>query len=713
MVPVATAAPPSVFARRTTHPSSVSGSMLTVKKFYANMMLETRDNPVFTFPYEVWFSNQPGAPWGLGIDHREPGQRVFGPPNAPSGAVQWYSNPIWIRSLQLGATEFNANYSSMVMANLNDMSADLTFYADPSVSTSSGRMDVTLCQGMGFISATYTGLTPVLDSSILVRTLVQVDWSLPGAQKYRLVLENDSVWALYAFPGLLSLPLQLQVVNNGHIEATAPFSGLIQLVKLSNATTGFAAAEAVYDSAAGSWCKSVYVSGSVSGNTGSYQLNYQRQGSGTSELLMFALPHHIQSFEATTAAQVQSAVQMYSPTKGIMTAVVADQWRLVETGLPTNIGWLPVKSSGSAVFSAASLNRLSAVAKYELQQDFANVTNQATMYFSGKALAKYAFMCLTMSEVLKDINLTRQCQIKLKAAFARFATNTQQNPLVYETSWKGVISSAVYTTGDPNADFGSGYYNDHHYGYFIEAAAIIAYLEQKHFSTTGSWLNANKAWVNSLVRDVANPSSSDPYFPVFRSFDWFHGHSWAKGLFPSWDGKDEESSSEDYNFAYAMKLWGNVVKDAAMEARGNLMLGIMKRSMNNYMLLSTGNTNHPANFVGNKLSGILFENKVDHTTYFGNLPQYIQGVHMLPLTAISPYIRSSTFVKQEWDVYFAGKTGNIDDGWKGILYANYAIYNPTSSYNFFNSSSWQNKWLDGGASRLWYMAFAGALGGAS
>jgi endo-1,3(4)-beta-glucanase len=74
-----------------------------------------------------------------------------------------------------------------------------------------------------------------------------------------------------------------------------------------------------------------------------------------------------------------------------------------------------------------------------------------------------------------------------------------------------------------------------------------------------------------------------------------------------------------------MKLWGNVNGDAAMEARGNLMLGIMKRSMNNYMLLSTGNTNHPESFVGNKVSGILFENKVDHTTYFGHLPQYIHG----------------------------------------------------------------------------------------
>lgn len=35
-------------------------------------------------------------------------------------------------------------------------------------------------------------------------------------------------------------------------------------------------------------------------------------------------------------------------------------------------------------------------------------------------------------------------------------------------------------------------------------------------------------WVNTLVRDVNNPSLEDPYFPAFRSFDWYCGHSWAR-----------------------------------------------------------------------------------------------------------------------------------------------------------------------------------------
>ena len=31
----------------------------------------------------------------------------------------------------------------------------------------------------------------------------------------------------------------------------------------------------------------------------------------------------------------------------------------------------------------------------------------------------------------------------------------------------------------------------------------------------------------------------DAYFPQFRSFDWFCGHSWSRGLLFAYDGKNE------------------------------------------------------------------------------------------------------------------------------------------------------------------------------
>ena len=135
-------------------------------------------------------------------------------------------------------------------------------------------------------------------------------------------------------------------------------------------------------------------------------------------------------------------------------------------------------------------------------------------------------------------------------------------------------------------------------GYFVYTAAVIAYLDP-------SWLSLNKDWVNALVRDASNPSREDNMFPFSRMFDWYHGHSFAKGLFESADSKDEESSSEDAFFAYAMKMWGQVIGDSSMEARGNLMLSILARSLNNYFLLQSDNTNQPANFIGNKVTGIV------------------------------------------------------------------------------------------------------------
>ena len=135
-------------------------------------------------------------------------------------------------------------------------------------------------------------------------------------------------------------------------------------------------------------------------------------------------------------------------------------------------------------------------------------------------------------------------------------------------------------------------------GYFIHTAAVIAYLDPR-------WASNNSEWVNTLIRDAASPSIDDPQFPFSRMLDWYHGHSFAKGLFESADSKDEESTSEDGFFAYALKMWGSVTGDRSAEARGNLMLAILARTFDNYFLMQRNNVNQPPNFIGNKVTGIV------------------------------------------------------------------------------------------------------------
>lgn len=87
---------------------------------------------------------------------------------------------------------------------------------------------------------------------------------------------------------------------------------------------------------------------------------------------------------------------------------------------------------------------------------------------------------------------------------------------------------------------------------------------------------------------------------------------------------------------------------------------------------------------------------------------------MLPLNPSSTLTRPAAFVSQEWSTYFSnGRADTAPGGWKGILYANLAIVDPKTAYAFFAQDGFDMSWLDGGASRTWYLAFCAALGGNS
>ena len=636
----------------------------------------------------------------MSVSHIDTKQRTYGP-DASANPVQYYVNPINVQSIIISATELSSS-TVLTMDSLTAFSANANLLPKAG---STPAITFPMVQGMGFVTGIYNNVTPYIRSSVYFKTLTPLTSPSAGVTKYRILLQDGNTWLLYARSNN-GTGLALKVVSSSSIRGPGRFSGTIHIAKNPGAT---ASNEATYDSCAGAYPKSATLSGSVSGTAGTYSLSWSRAGS-TAGLLMFALPHHIQSL-STSSAKI-TPLKLQTTTKGVATGVIANSWTLNEGGLPTSIGFAPWDAStgSTSTLSPAAKAAILKAGKSDLAQDMAGQSNLNSMYFSGKALSKFAMAIYAVHDLAGDISVATAGLTKLKAAFARFATNRQQFPLVYESQWGGVVSTATYSTGDVNADFGNSYYNDHHfhYAYFVYTASIIGYLDP-------SWLtSANKAWVNTLVRDAANPSTSDPYFPQSRSFDWYHGHSWAKGLFDSFDGKDEESSSEDALMSYALKMWGKVIGDQAMEARGNLMLAVQKRSFQNYFLIESSNVNHPANFINNKVSGILFENKVDHTTYFGANIEFIQGIHMLPINPSSGYIRNKNFVTQEWNRFFSnGRVNSIAGGWRGILYSNLALIDAKTAFAFFNSTNFDPNYLDGGASLTWYLALSAGLGGAA
>lgn len=137
------------------------------------------------------------------------------------------------------------------------------------------------------------------------------------------------------------------------------------------------------------------------------------------------------------------------------------------------------------------------------------------------------------------------------------------------------------------------------------------------------------------------------------------------------------------------------------------MLAVQARSFKDYYLYANDNGVQPARFIGNRAAGILFENKVDHTTYFGSRLEYIQGIHMLPLLPHTPLVRAPAFVAEEWRALFAGgRADEAEGGWKGILWGNYATIDPRGAFGFFSDAGFDAAWLDGGASLTWYLCYA-------
>ncbi|CAM9375193.1 unnamed protein product [Ectocarpus sp. 8 AP-2014] len=377
-------------------------------------------------------------------------------------------------------------------------------------------------------------------------------------------------------------------------------------------------------------------------------------------------------------------------------------WIVAENELP-EFEWIPSMSGITDSLQMAWIT-------YYLEAEIAVPLNTeevagGSVYFGAKHLMAYSQLCLVAAELGRD-DLVETCLDQVEQNFDEYLQHTNGNALVYDTVWGGVIGEQGLEEDNGAADFYASYYNDHHfhYSYVINVAAVLAYLRP-------SWIDNTKvAWVNTLIRDVNSPDqarradtcfTSDAYFPQFRSFDWFSGHSWARGLLFAYDGKDQESTSEDVNFYYAMTMWGIATGNAFIEGLGRLQTGVVRRSINEYFLLKDSNQNHPDDFVKNKVTGIFFESKVDYTTWFGDNVEYIHGIQNIPVTAITEFVRDAQFCQEEWDQRLASVVESAEGTWNTVLYMSYATIQKNEAFEKMLTSG-----TDSGLKRTWALYWA-------
>jgi endo-1,3(4)-beta-glucanase len=540
-----------------------------------------------------------------------------------------------VRQIMFGALEFGAGTSHAVVAH------DL-FSVTLRYTQGAGTMTAPLVQGMPYVTVAYAGgLRPMLlPGQYAFSTINGASPGVVSGTRFELKLSDGSTWLLYA-----SSPLTF-TGTSANLVASSAFTGTLRVANLpAGADAG------VLDAHAGRIPLGATLDVSVDCDQATVRFAYLTQDAGTADagaLLLAAMPHHLPRLVSPATTPLT-----YLTLSGPLTAVEGSTWTMQ---LPLSpIHWQAPRPIAPAHLAAV---RAALAADASYVPDASAVSRDP--YFGGKYLAKLARLALVADE-LGERATAATLRARLAPLVAAWLEHTNPNPLVHDTTWGGVVPSS----SAPN-DFGQRHYNDHHfhYGYHLYAAAALARADP-------AFATSHRAALLALVRDLANPSASDPRFPRFRYLDFFRSHSWAAGLTEFPDGQNQESTSEAINAWYGMHLLGLALGDARLSNLGRVLLAMEVDGARTYWQIPASSTVYQRPFKDNRCVGNLFETQATFSTWFGAEPYKVYGIQMLPFTPASEDLLGATWVSDAWPAISAAGAAAGQD-WRGFLFMAHA-----------------------------------------
>lgn len=528
----------------------------------------------------------------------------------------------------------------------------------------SNSLTAYLVYGSPYITVKYNSLVPVIGTAHRI-TSVNGDTNEGSffENKYKISLTNGQTYLIYS----LNNPLPI-VWSNNKLICTTPLNGVIRIAILPTPEH-----EVVLNKQFSTYPIAANIKYSIFSNTADIEFNFITEGGDQNNLLMLAFPHHIDSL-----VNFKSLNYPYRVLKGFMIPIIGHKWVMREK--LTTIEWnSPGKIDPSKldVIKQSLLNDL---------KEYPQIPSDT--YSFGKVVARYARLALIADEVGNDSACFEFIQ-RMKDMLNPWLTMTHPiNNLYYDSTWGGLVSQNGIN--DKNAEYGHGYYNDHHYhwGYFVYAAAVIAKFDK-------IWMKNHERAIHDIIRDYGNTSSQDKYFPIARHKDFFSGHSWASGLFEFADAKNQESSSEAVNGYYAIYLWGLATNDDNIKDWGRILLATEIRTAKKYWHMDPNDISiYEEPFNKQLCVGIMWGTKVDYATWFGLNVEYIHGIQFLPFTPITEELLSREWIKKEYEILESSlkrKEPPIQEEWKGFVYLAKAIIDKEKSWNLIlNLKSFDN-----------------------
>jgi endo-1,3(4)-beta-glucanase len=353
--------------------------------------LITRDDnlkikPIFSEPYRIEVQTT-AAPFGIQISY--PYQyRFHGPLNA-NGAIQYYGHALGIQNIGFSATTFQA--PKLHITKWDDVGVSVV------LSDTGGTIEADFVRGMAFVSAYYTGLTPMLQTDHAITQFKQVH-----ARKYIIQLNNGQKWAVYSSQDITLTQDGQRLIGD------RKFFGVLRTALITAENSD----ENQYDA----FAECQVVGGTVQASSSKrYTIVWKTKGLCNNGLLHFALVHHMDTLQSKTYET--SGIKLNSATHGSMTGIVvrSKKWNFNEPE-DVKIGFYPPRSPSREHMMKYRILEL-------LQQDIRaswSIPQGGSYYFNGKAAQKYASLCLMASDpavVGNDQTLKTECIRKLQGIY--------------------------------------------------------------------------------------------------------------------------------------------------------------------------------------------------------------------------------------------------------------------------------------------------------
>ncbi|RAW00336.1 glycosyl hydrolase [Pseudochryseolinea flava] len=561
----------------------------------------------------------------LVVDPTPDGLNIFNPFKwNPEGTNLGVDYPVVLKGSGFAATK-------SVVTNWSDWSVDARLFQD----INNKYINFTLAHGIPFLYTNAIGFTPQIEcyhgAAYLNSSGTPVAFPFTG--EYFVIRYWDTFYGVHLPPG----STVTQGGPTGNLLTVNFASGQNYLVfsALPNAAAAATVHQYAYVKPTNTTVSYNYNTAAGSMTTTWSLTTTNLRGAAQTNVIQGFLPHQ---YRTATSSNVAYNGITFSQSRGLLRMATGNNFSFTYkfNGILPHYKAPQTIAGETTPYNATRMATL--ISNYTTEIQKTTPYGAADTYWGGKDLVRLAKYML-MAKETNHPQYTTLLTI-LKNSLTNWFTYTPgetERYFAWYPKWKALIGF--------NESYYSGVFTDNHfhYGYFIQAAALVGMADP-------AFVNQYSAILTMIAKQYANWDRADGNFPFMRTFDPWMGHSYAGGV-SSPTGNNQESTSEAMQSWHALFFLGAQLGNNGMRDAGAFGYMYESKATLEYWF-NVNNDVWPASYNSARdVVGILWPGGYVYGTYFGIDPQWIHGIQMLPTSPGFHYFNQG-FTKSQANAYY-------------------------------------------------------------